>query len=338
MPDYESPQEIEANMDLDTMKKILTDAEVKFHPAEKEKKLSQKVFKVYGGSKSTPDDDTIDAEKLNKIAASIRKEAEGVKKSQPNKTKCYIANAHNYNLPRKGVNKATHKIMRYVDNYDSLDIEAQNRTGEVFKLPPILFRGINSEHKLHMGNFVGRSVLNTDNPLLQEFIETHRRFGSDFIVYDKEEITRGEMVKDRKVTKIKNWVYEHATHDDLVSILSYINMKAGSSNYEVLMGTTDLNALRFKANQAAVASADDFLAVMESKEAKFIHLVHKASDRGLIKISRDGRDVILAENNKVVCQSSVSSDWENDLVQHLLTPEGFPLLRRMEKDTGYTVI
>lgn len=344
---YDSVQDIVDTMEKKDILAKLKELGSTTHHATKVEKLAEELFDHYNPDapiKSIEvNSETVEPEdayrsKLKSIAAGIRKESAAVKKAKATKVKKYISKNFNFFLPRKGMS-SDNKRIRYVDGYDTLDIEKQNQSGEVFKLPNIKFRGVEN-HIYKMGTYEGRSILSVENPTLQEFIESHRRYGSDFILYDEEEISKKEQIEDRKITKLKSWAYE-ASFDDLVCVLVYINMKSGKGNYDILAATTDQNRLIKQATDVIEKARDGanlFLEAMESDHAKFVHLVHKAKDKGIVTVSRDGRYVKMAENNNVVCESSLSSDWENDLIDHLFTPEGQPLLKKMEQKCNYYVV
>jgi hypothetical protein len=279
-------------------------------------------------------EDRSDAQRVEDAAAKIRQEAMNVNKGKRLKSKTYISKKFNHWLSTRGKDKIGREI-RYVKGQKTLFPEQQIGVRK-FKVDNLRFRGVEN-YVYEMGEFTGLSILLVTDPLLMEYIESHESFGRQIVEYDEEELSRVLLIKDRMETKLKFWAYE-ATTDDLVAVLTYIEGKMGKKSYDKLSSTIDKNKLISSAIRYIEHDPDAFLNVMESQTAKMYHLVHKAKDIGIISVSRNGRDIKMTENNSIICHSSVSSDWEYDLITHLLSPNGGALLSRFQRDLNYYVV
>ena len=339
MKNYNSVQEV---VDLLTSKEIYTilkEAGEKCHHAEAHESLAEKLINLQnrGNTKEQVEEKATSSNKeLEEWAKKIREESDSVKKAvKKDRVMNFISKDFNARVSCIGQNKEG-KNIRYAEGYDTIDIEEQRRTGDVFKSDYILFRGIEGTEYV-MDKFIGRGWLSTSSKGLQDYLFNHKRYGSKFILYDKEEISRREAAHDEKITKLKSWMY-NASRDDLLSILVYIEMSTGRNPYEKLSNITDMNILTASCRKIIEKDPDAFLAAMESKRRSLIHLVHKAKDMGVIKVTKDEREVKLAENGRTLVKSSVSSNWQDDIVNYLTQPDGLMLIKKLELKTNYYVI
>lgn len=336
---YNSIQDILDSTDKQGIQRKLGELGVKYHHASGEQKLAELLFESTGGSTSkevkTSTKSSSNLSEWEKLGQTVAKKTSRIKKAGRTKTRHYIHKWFNVNLSPNGINK-NGKKMRYAKGLASLVVSEQVMESDIFDLGYIKFKGIEGT-TFDMNGFIGRSILSTADETLQEYIETHKSFGNLFVLYDKEELTRQELADDVKLTAIKYGIH-NASDEDLVSTLSYLNMRNGRNNFKELFAITDKGSLRLKALKYANQDPDRFLETTASKEAKVIMLVNLAREFNMITVSSDETQVMLSDNGKVVCNSSRSSDWQEDLKDFLFTPEGMPLAQKMEVLTGYRVL
>ena len=332
MSKYNSAEYIEGSMSLEDVKKELTDLGVKFHPATGLKRLSETLFEASGGT-----DVAVETKVDDNFLKDLENQIKSVKKAKASaspKQVTYISKNNNLNLSPLGVNKKG-VSMRYVEGYSTLSVEEQRRQGDVFKIRRLLFKGTGMEQ--NMNGFIGRGALSTADATLQEFLDTHQKYGSWFTRFDSQEIARTEQEKDEKITLLKAGIYK-ASEDDLIRIITYIElMGTGSDNFSSYYNRSDMVTLKRKAVQFALSDPDTVTDALNSKLSKVVFLVNLAKAMDFIKVSANGREVILKSTNAVIVQSSLSTGWHMDTVDYLVTPDGRRLLEKLEMLTGYHV-
>jgi len=359
---YESAERIAETMSKEKIKSKLRQLGIDFHPALGEVKLSEKLFEAYSNptpvgeqapeeklfdeveteikekEESTPlpvlkTKEPIDAQRMENAAKRIREESLRVKGGARKTSKTYISKRFNHWVSTKSKNKEG-VVIRYVRGQKSILPEEQKGTS--FKVENLRFKGVEG-HVFKFNGFEGLSIMNVSDPVLMEYIESLREYGNTIIHYDEGEVAKQGLVNDRMETRLKYWAYE-AKRDDLIAVISYIEGRAGKKSFEKLMNTIDDNLLITFAIQYIKKDAEAFLKVMEGQTPKLYHLVHKANLYGIIKVSRDGRDVKMAENGAVICHSSLAGDWEHDLITYLVAPTGAELLSRLQRELDYYVV
>ena len=336
---YESPEVISGRFDKKEIMDQLKKMNISYFNGAKKEKLAEQLFEATGGDPSKVVEEVKQpsengASKWEKLGEKIKADVSKIQKGKSdNKMKTYIAENYNFNLSPLAVNKQGIKV-RYVFGLPTLNIERQKEITDEFPQEYIHFRGVDG-HVFEMGKFRGRSVFQTRDPLLQEFIEGLQGYGKRFMLYDKEEVTRKKLADKRKITLLEAEVFK-AERDDLICTLCFLDMKAGRNTYDSLKNESDTNKLVEQSLNYIEKDADAFLNAMSSKNARFVHLVHLAKDKGIISVSSDGRE-IKGANGNLIMTSSVATNWEDDLASYVSQPEGQQLAAQMEKVTGWYV-
>ncbi len=330
---YASIKDIVDTMEVDDIKKELKKLDISFHHNHGVEKLAKLLFdSTKGSGNQKPSDDS-----WAKLADDIRKDVAKVKRDKGSKSKTYIAKNFNYYLGCTAVNSNNKKV-RYVVGYDTLDIGEQNEIGDVFELDSIFFKGSTSGKVFENSNgFKGRSILQTKNELLQKFLEDNKKFNQDYAIYDPSELEarkQEEMIKRSRLIVAA----QDASEDDLICTLSYLEMKKGNANsFKQMYGSMTKPKLFSRAMKYIDSDADLFLDAMQSKASKAVFMVNVARAMNRIEVTNDGREVRWADNKKTICNSSLATDWQNDLLDFMFSPEGKPLFEKLQVMTGVFV-
>ena len=320
---YDSIQSIIDSNEHSEIRAKLKELEVKHHHKEKIETLAEKLFIATGGEGEVQVEVKPKSEKKDDFFADLDKEitreVKKIKASKTPDTVIFVSKNHNLHLAPRGLNKDG-QYMRFVEGHNTLDIGEQKASDSVFKIKPIVFQGISNPLYNDPNN--GRGVLRTKNEYLKKYIRTHTGFQNQFFEYNPSEIERIDNAKDRVITLLKAGMYK-ASDDDLVMIVSYMDMKAGRKNtFDSLYQRVDTETLISKCRKYINNSPDLFREAMTSKISKVIFMINLAKANGLIKVTSDEREVQWGMDNKTIIQSSMTSDWRNDMVHHLTTPDG----------------
>lgn len=271
---------------------------------------------------------------FEEIASQIRKETEARPKVKSDKDKVwyFISKYFTLSISPQGVSKKG-KIIRYVKGLSTLDIGEQRQQADTFNLDAVIFNGVEGTEYL-LNGFVGKSMLRTADATLAKFLMEHERYGSDFVVYDKDEQLALEVAESRKVTLAQSAVH-NADERDLVRVLTYLDLKRGHNSYRTV-SNTNYPSLVKKCLMEINKDIDSFVSSMESKESKIIYLINIGADKGILVPSTDGRKVHKDTGAEII-RSSVSKNWQDDMRDYLVSEQGASLLRELVTRTGYVV-
>jgi len=332
MKNYDSPESIQDSMELDEIRQELKDLGVKFHPATGAEKLSKLLFDQVGTGVATmekPKNDDFFAD----IAKEIRSEVAKIKKGTEGKVKTYLSKNHNTYIHPSALSKSG-KRMRYVKGSNTLDIAEQRATMDVIPLEPIKFKG--AQPPIRMGKFEGRGVLTTSDDVLCEFIESLTEYGSSIVKYDSKELQKESLERTRKESLLNAAIFQ-ASDNDLIRVITTIDLSVSGRDtfdrwYQAQRDDLEQTAIRYASNDA-----DAMLNAMESKVSKVVFLVNLSKKMGIINVTPDGKEVRLSSTGITVVHSSLSTGWQSDMRDHLVSPEGQKLLDKLEVATGYNV-
>mgnify|MGYP001815961035 CR=1 FL=1 len=335
MNKYTTVEELQEALSKDEIKAKLDELGVSYHPNSGHEKLAKKLFELAEIPEEKPKSRVNTA--WEDLANSIVKESKTqAKKANRPKLKTYIAKDFNYQESPNGINSDGRRT-RFVEGYATLSVAEQEAQGDIFPLNHIKFKGIENKTYNTMSGVKCRSILQTSNPTLQEYLETHKNFNQRFFEYDQTQVDKIAMEGRLKKSKLDNAV-AIATEDDLTATLCYLDMKQGKDSFDSLSKVTDLGRLQGKALRYVDADPDAFIEAMKSKAAKIIFMINMAKRKGKLEVSRDGLSVIWSESNKEVCKSSRAENWQESLLNYLVTPEGKNLFMKLQDFTGVYVV
>lgn len=311
---------------------ILKERNVTFSYNTSTENLKKLVEESAGGGESKPI--LGDTDYFEKIAAQIKKEtaARPSVKADKDRVWYFVSKHFTLSLSPQGSSKAG-KIIRYVKGLSTLDISEQRQQADTFDLKAILFNGVEGTSYV-LNGFVGKSLLRTTDETLYEFLTEHERYGSDFIIYDKEEQLALEIASSKKVTLAKASVHE-ADERDLIRVLTYLDLKRGNNSYRTTSKANYASLVK-KCLMEIDKDIDSFLSAMESKESKIIYLINISADKGILVPTTDGRKVHKDTGAELI-RSSMSKNWQDDMRDFLVSEQGASLLRELITRTGYVI-
>ena len=251
----------------------------------------------------------------------------------------YVAKNHNYFLKPKGIDKKG-KLMRYVEGYDTLDIKSQNENNpDGVRLVMIAFKGIPKVERFNIEGFGEvRSMITVpeSQPLLQEFLENNKFFGNFFTEWDKKKQGIKDILAREEKGKLEGLI-ANASKDDLLVPLVYADMKMGIDTFDKLV-KLDVYELKQKAYDVIDYDHKEFLENVENSYARALHLVNKAKKSGIIKVTRDNRNVLWVSNNESFVTIPIGSLWNEEVISYMLKAENVSVVQRLQELTGFKVL
>lgn len=331
---YKSVQDIIDSTEKKEIREKLKALDVEHHHAESVQSLAEKLFNAQsdGGTVVEVATKATDDDFFAKLAAEAETKGANKRPDKKSSMATFVSKNHNFWESAKGLDKDGRHI-RYVSGFDTLDIKTQEDSGVVFKVDPIRFRGL--DHPLPDDPFNGRGVLRTKDEALKEYIRTNKNFGTKYNEYAPEELRRTKLREQEKINSLQHGVFS-ADYEDLVMIVSFMDLQRGSDTFESLYSNSQRDTLLHKCLAYINNDTDNILEAMKGKMSKVIFMINKAKLLGKIKVTSDGTDVQWASNGSTICRSSRTSNWQHDLFNYLATPEGRLDFDKLSTMTGVT--
>lgn len=344
---FKSTEEILTSMTKEEMQSSITQAGGEYHHAHGEKKLAEILFglqevevdlKPVSSEPSFTPDPVVKKPSKTKASSTnfwedLANEVDSATKKEVAKQidrATFISQNHNFHMMPTGEDKEG-RPMRYVRGQQTLDIGEQNSSGVVLRLDMIHFKG--QSQPLPYDKREGLGVLFTKDPWLKKFIRDHRDFGNNFYEYNPKAIQRENLNKRRKRDILSAGIF-NASVDDLVQILSYIDLQKGRDTFETLYKLgDDRDELESRCINLVDRDMDGVLDAMKGKLPKVTFMINKAKYLGIINVNNDKTLVTWADNGTEICKSSLNENWQKSLYNYLVTAKGRNVFDAMSERT-----
>jgi len=254
--------------------------------------------------------------------------------------KVYVSKFSNYNLNPKGVNKKG-RLMRYAAGYDTLDLKEQNENNPDGVFVDLIhfesYSDVSEYFELDgFGTVRSRISVSKENPLLQEFLETHKYYGSLFVEYDERKRNKLAIMERERKAELEARVRE-ASRLDLLVPLAYMDYQNGLDTFKEL-SSLDLYELKERAYDSIDYNKDEFVNALLSNQAKVLQLVNLARVENVIQVKDAGRTIIWSGNQQLITSVPIGRLWQEEMILFLLMPENSNILAKLSEILSFDIL